>query len=135
MFLRFLLLQPPEAPEFHALQYTFLSQIGHRDDFRQRLASLYEEWRTHMAADFAQELPAGADHPQVLPRTLATFVQALLHGLAIQRVADPTSYDRQEMLTLCVELLGNYLGKPQTQGPSATGASQGGKTKRTNHSG
>src|SRR5437763_16755382 len=31
-FLSFFILQPPEAPEFHAVQYTFLSQISHRDD-------------------------------------------------------------------------------------------------------
>src|SRR6516165_8813243 len=30
-FLAFVLLTPPEVPEFHALQYTFLSQIGHRE--------------------------------------------------------------------------------------------------------
>src|SRR5262249_20376269 len=29
-FLGFMLLEPPEATEFHTLQYTFLSQIGHR---------------------------------------------------------------------------------------------------------
>src|SRR5947207_1298696 len=29
-FLAFFLLTPPEAPEFHALQYTFLSQGGRR---------------------------------------------------------------------------------------------------------
>jgi AcrR family transcriptional regulator len=109
-FLSIILLQPPTFPEFHALQYTFLSQIGYRDDFRQRLASLYEEWRTHMAADFAKDLPAERDH--VSPRTLASFVQALLHGLAMQRVADPNAYDRNEMLTLCVELLGRYLERP-----------------------
>src|SRR5262245_26130150 len=57
-FLEFLILRPPEVPEFHGLQYTFLSQIGHRDDFRQRLADLYEQWRSHMAADFARDLPA-----------------------------------------------------------------------------
>src|SRR6516164_8397130 len=28
-----LLRQPPVSPEFHILQYTFLSQIGHREDF------------------------------------------------------------------------------------------------------
>ena len=43
-------------PEFYPLQYTFLSQIGHREDFRARLAKLYEEWRRHMAEDFAAEL-------------------------------------------------------------------------------
>src|SRR5438445_8446090 len=33
-----LLSQPPTSSDFHCLQYTFLSQIGHREDFRQRLA-------------------------------------------------------------------------------------------------
>src|SRR5438067_10974957 len=36
-----LLGRPAVSPEFECLQYTFLSQIGHREDFRQRLASLY----------------------------------------------------------------------------------------------
>jgi AcrR family transcriptional regulator len=115
-FLQYFLLQPPDLPEFHALQYTFLSQLGHRDDYRTRLACLYEEWRTHLAGDFAVDL--GDDRPRVSARTLATFVQALLHGLAIQRVADPLSYDRAEMLTLCVELLGSYLGKSEQSVPA-----------------
>src|SRR5215471_13292310 len=38
-----LLLQPPVSPEFGCLQYTFLSQISHREDFRKRLATLYEQ--------------------------------------------------------------------------------------------
>jgi AcrR family transcriptional regulator len=135
-FLGFFLLQPPDVPEFHALQYTFLSQVGHRDDFRGRLASLYEEWRTHLAAGFAEDL--ADDRPRVSARTLASFVQALLHGLAIQRVADATSYDRNEMLTLCVELLSSYLGKSEssTPLPAAKKASVNGtgrpRTKRTN---
>jgi AcrR family transcriptional regulator len=135
-FLGFFLLQPPDVPEFHALQYTFLSQVGHRDDYRSRLASLYEEWRTHLAGDFAADL--GNDRPRVSARTLATLVQALLHGLAIQRVADPTSYNRNEMLTLCVELLRSYLGKtePSPPAPEAKKASANGagrvRTKRAN---
>jgi AcrR family transcriptional regulator len=108
-FLTFVLLTPPEAPEFHALQYTFLSQIGHREDFRARLASLYEEWRGHMAADLAEGLARRPGGPAVSPRTLATFVQALLHGLAMQRVADPGAYDRQEMLGLCLHVLDGVL--------------------------
>src|SRR5262245_32180122 len=35
-----LLVKPPLTPEFGCLQYTFLSQIAHREDFRQRLATL-----------------------------------------------------------------------------------------------
>ena len=38
--MRTILKQSPFGPEFHSLQYTFLSQIGHREDFRQRLATL-----------------------------------------------------------------------------------------------
>src|SRR5262245_54768418 len=42
--LEMVLQKPPANPEFGSLQYTFLSQIGHREDFRLRLAKLYEEW-------------------------------------------------------------------------------------------
>ena len=47
------------SPEFDGLQYTFLAQAGHRADFRQRLARLYEEWRGHMAGGIAQDQAAG----------------------------------------------------------------------------
>src|SRR6516164_6757722 len=85
-FLRWVLLQPPSVPEFHALQYTFLSQIGHREDFRRRLAQLYEEWRAHMAGDFAKDLAPGGEQQggeargrqPPSARTVASFVQALL---------------------------------------------------------
>ena len=106
-----LILHPPERPEFHALQFTFLSQIVHREDFRKRLASLYEYWRGLGSADFAAAMPPAPGGPAVSARTLASFIQAILHGLAIQRVADPASYDPQEMLTLTLYLLGNYLGQ------------------------
>src|SRR5438105_1959757 len=33
--------QAPVSPEFHVLQYTFLAQIGQREDFRERLAAVY----------------------------------------------------------------------------------------------
>jgi AcrR family transcriptional regulator len=126
--LTFLIVQPPAWPEFHALQYTFLSQMGHRDDFRQRLASLYEEWRSHMAADLAPELErSGAG---VSARTLASFIQALLHGLAMQRAADPDAYDRHEMLALCLQMLGLYLAPPHPQPLSPRGRGVGGEGGR-----
>jgi AcrR family transcriptional regulator len=108
--LTFLLLAPPAAPEFDSLQYTFLSQIGHREDFRQRLADLYEEWRGGIARIL--EFAAGHRPGGVSLRTLAALVQAILQGLAVQRDADPVSYDPQEMLQLCLELLGSYLRLP-----------------------
>jgi AcrR family transcriptional regulator len=120
-FLEVFLLRPPPAALFHALQYTFLSQMSHRDDFRQRLADLYEQWRGHMAGDVAGEL---AKHGQgsASPRAFATLVQAILHGLAMQRVADPSAYDPREMLDLCRDLLGNYLRPPTSSNGNAPAA-------------
>jgi AcrR family transcriptional regulator len=112
-FLTSFIANPPEIPEFHALQYTFLSQVGHRDDYRDRLANLYEHWRSFAVADLAEEVAAlPADRPRVAVRTLASFIQAVLHGLAMQRVADPSAYDRDEMRHLVLSMLGGYLGKP-----------------------
>jgi AcrR family transcriptional regulator len=124
-FLTMVMLQPmQQAEEFHSLQYTFLSQIGHRADFRERLASLYGEWRAHMAADIAGDLsrrPARDGARHVSPSTFATLVQAILHGLGMQRAADPDAYDRQEMLDLCLDLLGSYLQpRPADNGHAPT---------------
>src|SRR5947209_17369791 len=77
--LKALLTQPPVSPEFNCLQYTFLSQIGHREDFRQRLATLYEEWRTNMVKGLALDLERRPPARPVQPRALATLVQARLH--------------------------------------------------------
>ena len=130
-FLRFMLLTPPEVPEFHSLQYTFLSQIGHRDDFRRRLASLYGEWRNHLAADLAGELAGARGNHPPSPGTVATFVQALLHGLAMQRVADPGCYDRQEMLDLVLGVLGGVLGQEPAGPPPKKSTSPRPSRKRS----
>src|SRR5262249_30358971 len=103
-------LKPPVAPEFGCLQYTFLSQIGHREDFRRRLAILYEEWRSNMTQGLTIDLGKRSVRRKVSPRALATLVQAILHGLGMQAAADPQACDRQEMVDLCLDMLGNYLG-------------------------
>jgi AcrR family transcriptional regulator len=116
--------QPPTSPEFHCLQYTFLSQIGHRDDFRQRLARLYEEWRSTMTAGFAHDLSGQPDAPAADPRLLATLVQAILHGLSMQLAADPGAFNREAMYRLCLDVLGNYLhlAAPETDSSQGTAA-------------
>jgi AcrR family transcriptional regulator len=142
-FLEWVLLRPPAMPEFHSLQYTFLSQIGHREDFRQALANLYEQWRDHWAKDFAADFalhPAPGRHGS--PRALATLMLAILHGLAMQRAADPNAYDRQEMLDLCKDVLGNYLrphknaarptNKPSPRKPAANGHANRGRGRDKN---
>jgi hypothetical protein len=62
-----------------------------------------------MALGLAHDL---AQHPEsrvVATRALASLVQAILHGLAMQRAADPNAFNRQEMLDLCLDVLGTYL--------------------------
>ncbi len=106
--LKKLLLEPPAFPEFGPLQYTFLSQMGHREDFRLRLANLYEEWRDYMARDLAGDLKRRPGK-KASPRAAATLIQAVLHGLFMQRDADPDAYDRQEVLDLFLDMFGAYL--------------------------
>src|SRR5262249_18421112 len=74
--LQMLLQQPPAHPEFHALQHTFLSQITHREDSRERLAKLYEHWRSEGAAHLARDLAERPAVRAVSPRALSTLVQA-----------------------------------------------------------
>jgi AcrR family transcriptional regulator len=110
--------QAPVSPEFGCLQYTFLSQIGHREDFRDCLATLYEQWRSNMAAGFANDLMERRAARSFSPRAMATLVQAILHGLGMQRAADPASFDAAEVSELCLDVLGTYLW----QASPATGA-------------
>ena len=119
--LRFVLevvLQEPEAhPEFHSLQYTFLAQLAHREDFRRRLDTLYEAWRDHMARALEADLAGNGAPPRASPRALATFIQAVLHGLVLQKAVNPKTFDRDEMRNLCLDVLGSYL----KLGPAARG--------------
>jgi len=110
MFLGVLIGRPPLSPEFHALHYSFLSQIGHRDDFRGRLVSLYEGWRKHLAGDMAK---AGVSRPRgaegASDRVMASFVQAIIHGVILQLDADPEAFDRGEMLELVLAVLAPWF--------------------------
>jgi hypothetical protein len=96
-------------PEFGSLHYTFLSQIGHREDFRQRLAKLYEEWRSHGMEHLERDLAARPAVRQVSARAVATLVQAILHGLAMQAAVDPEAIDAGAMARLSLDMLRTYL--------------------------
>lgn len=100
---------PPAHPEFHALQHTFLSQTSHRDDFRRKLAELYENWRSRSAAALKRDLGKRPALRRVSPRTLATVVQAIFHGLAVQRAADPHAMNSRAIVALCLDMLSTYL--------------------------
>jgi AcrR family transcriptional regulator len=112
--LQTVLIGPPFGAEFHALQYTFLAQIAHRDDFRQRLASLYEEWRGGLAAHWrSTDGESASPEGGVSPRALASLVQAMMHGLLVQLAVDPNAFDRAEMLALCVRVLAPLFAPPR----------------------
>ncbi len=127
--LELVLLRPPTTPEFLCLQYTFLSQIGHREDFRKRLASLYEEWRGNLARGMTSELASSPDPPAADPRLLGTLVQAILHGLSMQLAADPKAFDREAMFRLCLDVLGSYL-KPAGHSVNSRGTHETGPRQR-----
>ena len=107
--LNMILQDPPAHPEFHALQYTFLSQISHRQDFRCKLADLYEEWRRNVADALKRNIKKRPAIRKARPRAMATLVQAILHGLAMQKAADPDAIDSREIVHLCLDMLGSYL--------------------------
>jgi AcrR family transcriptional regulator len=107
--LMLILQDPPAHPEFHALQHTFLSQSSHRDDFRSRLAELYEDWRSRSARALQRDLKKRPAVRRVSARSLATLVQAIFHGLAVQRAADPAAVNSREIVHLCLDMLGTYL--------------------------
>ncbi len=97
----------PMMPEFVGLQYTFLAQTGHRDDFRQRLADLYEHWRMILVNELNAAL---GRKPALSARIRASLFQAVAHGLAVQLVADPKAFDRKEMLKVCQQLFAIVTG-------------------------
>src|SRR5262249_13420427 len=134
-------MQPPISPEFSCLQYTFLSQIGHREDFRRRLATLYENWRSNMALGLSADMAERPPQRAVSSRAMATLVQAILHGLAMQRVADPHAFNGPEMLKLCRDVRGTFLWKqphgrrnrklPANNNIAAVNGTRNGRTRRT----
>ena len=76
--------------------------VGHRPDYREKLAEMYRGWRDHIAADVASSV---AEPRPVPPRVAASLVQALLQGLEIQLMIDPEAFDRAEMLDACARLM------------------------------
>jgi AcrR family transcriptional regulator len=113
-FLGFILVDPPPMPGFHALQHTFLSQIGHREDFRERISALHEGWRQAVSRDMAREIPDPGE-----ARVFATLFQALIHGLAIQREANPDAYDPHRMVQACIQMLHSFLAAQPTPASAA----------------
>jgi AcrR family transcriptional regulator len=107
--------------EFDSLQYTFLAQIAHRPDYRDRLARLYGEWRQSMGEHWAAssgELTSFAKAAN--EKTVASLVQALVHGLNVQLLADENAFDRNEMRQLVLGLLNRLRIQSEESVPTET---------------
>jgi AcrR family transcriptional regulator len=101
--------KPGQADDgLHALVCTFMAQVRHRDDYREKLAAAFAGWRNFLAADFATSVP---DTPPVRPEVLASLVMALFQGLNGQLAVDPAAFDRTEMADACLTLLAPLFGR------------------------
>ena len=129
--------QPPDEPAFPALQYTFLSQLSNRADFRERLAGLYEHWRSQGAEHLAQDLRARPGAREVSPRAVSTLVQAMLHGLAMQTAADPDAVNAEEIIALTLDMLASYLWQADPPRKATNGVKRrpAGRTRRLHSNG
>jgi AcrR family transcriptional regulator len=109
----------PGEKELFSLLYTFLAQMGHRDDYRDRLSQMYRDWRGFIAADVATSVP---EPHAVPPPVVASLVQATLHGLGMQLAVDPEAFDRSEMLAACLRLFAPLYNKtPSDPDPAPKG--------------
>jgi len=109
----------PGGKELLSLLFTFLAQMGHREDYRKRLSQWYSDWRSFIAADIVGSVP----EPRIAsPRVLAAIVQALFHGLDVQLMMDPDAFDRGEMLAACMKLLAPLFGKEMNSPLEGEGA-------------
>jgi AcrR family transcriptional regulator len=89
------------SKDLFSLLYTFLAQMGHREDYRNRLSEMSRTRQGMIAADIAQSVP----EPRLFsPEIAACLLQGLLHGLNVQLMVDPSAFDRLEMFAACVQL-------------------------------
>lgn len=99
----------PAGRDLFSLLFTFLAQMGHRDDYRRRLSQWYGEWRSFLAADIEGSVP---EPRAASPRVAAALLQSLFIGLDVLTMMDPEAFDRQEMFAACARLLAPLFGQP-----------------------
>jgi AcrR family transcriptional regulator len=110
---------PAGNKDLLSLLFTFLAQMGHREDYRARLSQWFSEWRSFIAADLAGSVP---EPRPASPRTTAALLQALFQGLDVLLMADPEAFDRPEMLGLCLRLLAPLFNRAADPNPGAAGS-------------
>ena len=94
--------------ELFSLLYTFLSQMGHREDYRNRLSEMSRARQGMIATDYVQSV---AKPLPVMPEIAAGLIQALIHGLSVQLMVDSSAFDRQAMFDACIQLFAPLFGQ------------------------
>jgi AcrR family transcriptional regulator len=124
--LDFVLTKKPQDDPLDCLQYTFLAQMSHRDDFRARLAAEYAAMRKDLAADFAERATA-AGHDADDLRAITAVALGAIHGLIMQLNVDPKSYDPTRVMRVFKDMLLGYLARSGPGEPPAVGRKREGK--------
>ena len=98
----------PKGSELGPLVHTFMAQVQHREDYRQKLAEANAGWRDHISGDLQKSLPS--DNP-LPPTAIASVIMALFQGLSGQLSVDPNAFDRHAVLQVCLQLLSPLMNR------------------------
>jgi AcrR family transcriptional regulator len=116
--LDFVLNRKPAHDAFDYLNYTFLAQMSHREDFRARLAAEYAEIRRRIAEDLAEEARRAGLAPDEV-QALAAVIHGALSGLTMQLNVDPGAIDRRAVLRTVRAMILGRLGRVAERTPAA----------------
>jgi AcrR family transcriptional regulator len=106
----------PEAPG-NLVLWELLPPVLRDSSTRERVAQLYELYRSHYFAVFGVEGDLGR---QALVRLYATLLIAALDGLAIQAALDPDSVDLDELFALWADIITESADRRLAAGALAT---------------
>jgi AcrR family transcriptional regulator len=105
-----------DKSELLSLVHTFMAQIQHRNDYKQKLAAANRGWRDHLAADITA---TAGPNPPVPAGVGASIVMALFQGLGGQLAVDPLAFDREIMSRTCLQILAPlFETRPDARGDS-----------------
>ena len=100
------------------VMWELLPHVLRNDHLRQRVADLYELYRSHYLEVFG----AGGDSGrQALVRHYATLAIAMLDGLAMQKAIDPERVDLDELFALWADIVGESADRRLADAAAGTG--------------
>ena len=98
----------PKGSELGPLVHTFMAQVQHREDYRQKLAEANAGWRNHISGDLQKSLSSDTPLP---PTAIASVIMSLFQGLSGQLSVDPNAFDRHAVLQVCLQLLSPLMNQ------------------------